>query len=166
MEGVWIKIPVRYCSWAKTLGKQYTKRILPDFLTPHARMRLDNVIEAGRKRESGSTVEECCRIIGCIDLRTARMHLKRIEDAIKTVALTLAENQALLIHFHESNYSLHPFPPLQRLENLLECQKEGQLRAGKGRFRHPALWSLLQAELWKKKRKTSMSYVSRSPPQS
>ena len=166
LEDVWITIPVRYCSRAKALGRQYTKRILPDFLIPFARMRLDNVIEAGRKKESGSTVEECCRIIGCIDLRTARMHLKRLEEAVKTVALTLAESQAAAVHFHETGYPLHPLTALGRLEKLLNQQKEGQLRAGNGRLRPPSLRSLLQAELWKKKRKDLMSYVSRSPPQS
>ena len=65
LEEVWIKIPVCCCDEAKARGLQYTKRLLPDFLIPFARMRLDKVIEAGRRKESGSTLEECCRIIGC-----------------------------------------------------------------------------------------------------
>jgi hypothetical protein len=93
LEDVWITIPVCSCSEAKSLGRQYTKRLLPDFLIPFARMRLDTAVEAGRKRESGSSLEECCRIIGCTDLRTARMHLARLAKAAKAVALTLAERQ-------------------------------------------------------------------------
>jgi hypothetical protein len=166
MEDVWIEVPVRYCSRAKALGRQCTKRLLPNFLIPFARMRLDNVIEAGRERAGGSTVEECCRIMGCIDLRTARMHLKRLEEAVKTVALTLAESQAASVHLHKTDDPLRPLSPLGRLEKLLDRQKEGQLRAGNSRCRPPALQSLLQAELWKKKRKSLTSYVSRPPPRS
>ena len=94
LEDVWIKIPVRYCALAKALGWQYTKRLLPDFLIPASRMRLDKVIEADRRKESESTLEECCRIIGCIDLRTAQMHMERLEEAAKAATLTLAEMQA------------------------------------------------------------------------
>jgi hypothetical protein len=166
MEDLWIKVPVRYCRRAKALGRQYTRRLLPDFLTPFARMRLDNVIDAGREKADGSTVEKCCRIIGCIDLRTARVHLKRLEEAAKIVALTLAENQAASIHLHQSDYSLSPLTTLGRLEKLLDRQMEGQLRGGNGKSRSPSLRSLLQAELWKKKRKSLTSYVSRPPPES
>jgi hypothetical protein len=127
-------------------------------------MRLDNVIEAGRERDRGSTVEECCRIIGCIDLRTARMHLKRLEEAAKAVALTLAERQAAAVHLHETDATLRPLAPLERLEKLLDRQMEGQLRGGNGKSRSPALRSLLQADLWKKRRRVPTSYVSRPPP--
>lgn len=164
MEDVWIEVPVCSCSRAKALGRQWTKRFLPDFLIPFARMRLDKVIEAGRERAGGSTVEECCRIIGCIDLRTARMHLKRLEETAKTEALTLAESQAAAVHLYETDSPLRPLAPLERLEKLLDRQKEGQLRVGNSRCRPPALQSLLQAELWKKKRKSLTSYVSRPPP--
>jgi len=164
MEDLWIKVPVRYCRRAKALGRQYTRRLLPGFLIPFARMRLDNVIDAGRERERGNTVEECCRIIGCIDLRTARVHLKRLEEAAKIVARTLAENQAASIHLHQSDYSLSPLTTLGRLEKLLDRKKEGQLRSGDGLCRPPGLRSLLQAELWKKKQKVPTSYASRPPP--
>lgn len=166
MEDIWIEVPVRYCSRAKALGRQCTRRLLPDFLIPFARMRLDNVIDAGRERADGGTVEECCRIIGCIDLRTARMHLKRLEEAVKAVALTLAESQAEAVHLYENDHPLRPLVPLERLGNLLDRQMEGQLRGGNGKSRSPALRSLLQAELWKKKRKSLTSYVSRPPPES
>jgi hypothetical protein len=166
IEDVWIKVPVRYCHRAKALGRQCTKRLLPDFLIPFARMRLDKVIEAGRERERGNTVEECCRIIGCIDLRTARMHLKRIEEAAKTVALTLAESQAAAVHLHETDSPLRPLTPLNRLEELLVRQKEAQLRAGWSRWRKENLRTVLQAALRQNMKKVPMSYVSRPPPPS
>ncbi|MDZ7794938.1 MAG: hypothetical protein U5P10_14970 [Spirochaetia bacterium] len=165
-EDVWIKIPVRYCGEAKALGRQYTKRLLPDFLIPFARMRLDTVIEAGRSKESGSSLEECCRILGCIDLRTARMHLRRLEEAVKTAALTLAERQAATVHLHEPGYHPRPLAPLRRLEELLARQEAAHLRAGGGRSRSPTLRTFLQAVLWKNRGKVLMSYASRPPPDS
>jgi hypothetical protein len=164
MEDVWIKVPVCSCRRSKALGRQYTKRLLPDFLIPFARMRLDAVVYAGRERADGSTVEKCCRIIGCTDLRTARMHLKRLEEAAKTVALTLAESQAAAVHLHGTDDPLRPLAPLERLEKLLERQEEGRLRSGDGTGRSPAMRSLLQAELWKKNYRVPTSSVSRPPP--
>jgi hypothetical protein len=86
-------------------------------------MRLDKVIEADRRKESESTLEECCRIIGCIDLRTAQMHMERLEEAAKAATLTLAEMQAAAVHLHEPSYPLRPLAPLERLEELLGRQE-------------------------------------------
>jgi hypothetical protein len=166
LEEVWIKIPVCCCDEAKARGLQYTKRLLPDFLIPFARMRLDKVIEAGRRKESGSTLEECCRIIGCLDLRTARLHLGRLKEAAKAVALSLAESQAAAVHLHENISSLRPLTPLKRLDELLNRQKEAQLRAGWSRLRNENLRTLLQAALRQNMKKVPMSYVSRPPPRS
>ena len=68
MERDWIRIPVVICDTAKALSLQYTKRILPDFLIPYARMRLDRVMEAAQEREAGAGLEHCSRIMGCIDI--------------------------------------------------------------------------------------------------
>ena len=163
---MWIKIPVCYCATAKELGLQYTKRFLPDFIIPYARMRLDKVVEAGRKKESGSSLEDCCRLIGCIDLRTARKHLKRLEEAAKEIALTLAERQAAAVHLHGPGKELRPLAPFERLEELFSREEEAHLRAGGGGLRTPVLRTLLQAELWKNRGKVLMSYVSRPPPDS
>lgn len=164
LEDVWIKIPVRYCAKAKALGRQYTKRLLPDFLIPFARMRLNAVVEAARSKEEGKTLDECCRILGCIDLRTARMHMRRVEEAAKTAALALAERQAAEVHLHEPEGHLRPLDPLVRLEELLERQEEAHRRADGGRSRPPSLRPFLQAVLWKNREKVLMSYASRPPP--
>jgi hypothetical protein len=163
-EDVWIIIPVRYCSTAKALGRQYTERLLPNFLIPYARMRLDKVIEASRGKESGSILEECCRILGCIDLRTARMHLRRLDEALKEVALMLAERQAAAVHLHPPTSQLRPLTSLERAEELLALEEEVHLRAGGSSRRSPALRPLLQALLWKKRAKDLTSYASRPPP--
>ena len=165
-EDVWIKIPVRYCGLAKALGLQYTERLLPDFLIPYARMRLDKGVEASRGKEIGSTLEKCCQILGCIDVRTARMHLKKLDEAVKTTSMTLAERQAAALHLHEPVYQLRPLTPFERVEELLSRQQEAHMRAG-GDIRHsPALRPLLQALLWKKRGNVLMSYASRPPPAS
>ena len=161
---MWIKIPVCSCSEAKALDRQYTKRLLPDFLIPFARMRLDNVVEAGRGKECGDNLEKCCRIIGCIDPRTARMHLARLEEAAKAVGLSLAERQAAAVHLHEHSERLRPHTPLERLSELCDREEQAQLRSGCERPHPPGLRRLLQAALWKKRRKIPMSYVSRPPP--
>ena len=166
MKDKWICIVVIFCPQAKELGSQYTKRLLPDFLGPFARVRLDAVVEADRRKEEGSTIEECCRILGCIDLRTARMHLQRLEEAARRVALTLAERQAAQVHLHEAGYRIRPVAPLERLEDLLVQEREAQVRAGSTVRWSVALRPLLQAALWKIMRNFPTSYASRPPPDS
>lgn len=69
----------------------------------------------------------------CIDLRTARMHMRRFEKAAKTAALALAERQSTTVHLYETEDQLRPLDPLGRLEELLDRQEESHLRAGGGR---------------------------------
>jgi hypothetical protein len=92
------------------------------------------------------------------------MHLRRLEEAAKAVALALAERQAATVHLHEPEDKLHPFDPLERLEELQDRHEEAHLRAGGGRSGPPALRPLLQAVLWKNREKVLMSYASRPPP--
>ena len=161
---MWILIVLIICRQAKALRRQYTKRLLPDFLIPYARMRLDKVVEAVGGKESGGNLEQCCRILGCIDLRTARMHLRRLDEAVQEVALYLAEREAAAVHLHPAPSQLRPLTPLERAEELLERQEEAHLRAGDDIRHTPALRPLLQAVLWKKRRKVLTSYASRPPP--
>jgi hypothetical protein len=87
--------------------------MLPDFLIPYARMRLDRVLEAAREKERGADLERCSQIIGCIDLETVRRHLTRLEKASAFVALELAEGHAAKPHLIEHNLELGPLcsPP-------------------------------------------------------
>ncbi|MFA7484373.1 MAG: hypothetical protein WC314_28035, partial [Vulcanimicrobiota bacterium] len=92
--------------------------------------------------------------------------LRRLEEAVQAVALSLAEKQAALVHLHEHTYHLRPRTPLKRLDGLVRREEETQRRSGRENLEPGGLRRFLQAELWKNRRKHSMSYVSRSPPQS
>lgn len=94
------------------------------------------------------------------------MHLARLTEAAKAVALTLAERQAAAVHLHEHTYRLRPRAPLARLAELCRREEETQLRSGCANLHPGGLPRLLQAALWKKRRNVLMSYVSRPPPQS
>ena len=78
------------CKGAKKLGKQYTKRLLPDFLLPHRVIRSDKTLEA--QQEDPGELEKVCSILGCIDFRTARKYLEYGEKAIKKASLAITEH--------------------------------------------------------------------------
>ena len=162
---MWIKIVVIRCPTARDEGlKQYTKRMLPDFLIPYARMRLDLVVDAVKERESGAGLEHCSRIIGCLDLVTARRHFNRLQEAASAVALLLAERHASAPHLSEHRYEFRVLSVLRRLEELYRMEQEVLLRAGKSHANLPGLRHLLQTALWKTHGKVSTSFPSRSPP--
>ncbi len=161
---MWIRIPVSICTTAKAEGRQYTKRMLPDFLIPYARMRLDRVIEATREKELGADLERCSQIIGCIDLDTVRRHFRHLEKAAALVAIELAERQASAPHLSGCNKELRPLSPLKRLEALHHGEEEVRSRAGRSGPRLPSLRQFLQAALWKKSGNISTTCLSRSPP--
>ena len=94
------------------------------------------------------------------------MHLARLTEAAKAVALTLAEKQADAVHLHEHAYQLQPRAPLERLAELCAREEEAQLRSGCENLNPRGLRRLLQAALGKNRRKVFTSYVSRPPPQS
>ena len=94
-ERVWIQVVVIKCADARSRGKQYTKRLLPDFLIPFSPVRLDKLLEAERmRREEGASLEKCSFIMGCIDLRTVRKHLKQLYEAAASAILHLSEELA------------------------------------------------------------------------
>lgn len=89
---VWIQVVVIRCVHARTAGKQYTKRLLPDFLIPYSPIRLDWILEAERvRREDRSSIEDCCSILGCLELRTVRTHLRRLREAAASISLQLSQ---------------------------------------------------------------------------
>lgn len=95
-ERVWIQIVVIQCSAARKAGLQYTKRLLPDFLLPHSPIRMDLVLEAGRRRrEEKASLEDCSLVMGCLELRTVRKHLNNLEI---TAALSVLDLTGELSH--------------------------------------------------------------------
>ena len=81
-ENIQIIIPVIFCSWAQEQGKQYTKRLLPEFLIPPSVIRLDYLLEAAEVSAEERTTERVCEILGCIDPRTAGRLLAALNDAV------------------------------------------------------------------------------------
>jgi hypothetical protein len=88
-----IRIICIICAIAREQGKQYTKRLLPEFLRPYCRIRLDldleyytvNYIDSGKY-----DWEDACAFLGCIDTRTARRHLADIQSNVPRMNLELS----------------------------------------------------------------------------
>ena len=119
-------------------------------------------MEAAREQEAGADLERCSRTIGCIDLDTARRHLKRLEETAAEVALALAERHATTPHLTDSTQKIRPLSIFERLEELYRTERETHLRGGTARLL-PSVRELLQTALWKKACKKSTSYLSRAP---
>lgn len=157
-ERVWILVPVIICHISKAAGKQYTKRILPDFLIPYSPMRLDLVLSARTMREAGQSQESVARFLGCLDLRTVRRHLGRLDEVAAQASRRLAGELANL-----SQYVNLPEPdpvssPLQRLLVLYEYAQKAAIGAG---WELLELRKCLQAEYWNISCQKSISHVSR-----
>lgn len=143
-----IRIVAIYCSQAHAAGMPYTKRLLPDFLIPRCVIRLDHLVEAAEEVLPGADVEKTCRILGCIDARTAGSHLKRFEQAVAAVAVQLAERRAMAPELGELPQATPQSLPLVRLQELWLTEPEAALRAGAGVL-PTSLRQMLQAVLWK-----------------
>lgn len=94
------------------------------------------------------------------------MHLKRLTEAARTIALRLAEHQAAAVHLYEHTLDMRPRTPLERLELLMSREEETKLRSGCVSLHPEGLRQFLQTELWHKRRNGFMSSVSRPPPES
>lgn len=154
------------CPIAQAAGKPYSKRLLPDFLIPRCVIRLDDLVEAAEEVRPGKDVEKTCRILGCIDARTARTHLKRLDHAIATAAVQLVERRAMAPELGELPHTTPQTVPLARLEALCRTESEAALRAGAGTSEPSSLRQILQAVLWKpcgKKPSTYACWSSRAP---
>ncbi len=126
----------------------YTKRLLHDFLIPRCVIRLDHLLEAAAEAHPKRDVEKTCRILGCIDTRTARTHLKRFEQAVATVTVELAERRAMAPELGELPQTTPESLPLARLQVLYRSETEAALRNGS--TNEPiSLRQILQAVLWK-----------------
>jgi hypothetical protein len=84
-----IRIVVIECPSEKAAGRQYTKRMLPSFLTSYCVIRQDIALEAFMKFENNASLtlsdrEEIATMLGCIDLRTVNRHMQAIADKLRS----------------------------------------------------------------------------------
>jgi len=143
-ENVRIRVVSVLCPRAHAGGKPYTKRLLPDFLIPHCVIRLDHLIDAAHEQD----LEQTCEILGCLDIRTARKHLKRLESAARAAALTLAESAVTTPELGTLPTVDPSASSFARLLSLFEREQQATIRSGE-LTAAPTLRQLIQATLGK-----------------
>jgi hypothetical protein len=163
-----IRIICVICAIAKEQGKQYAKRLLPEFLRPYCRIRLDLSLEyyTVNYTDSGKyDWEDACTFLGCMDTRTARRHLTDIQSNVPEINLGLSH-----ILSHKSGFvtvtETHPgTPPASMLSSRVYLVYEyhtllyGNLPQISPGFYTP-VWV---AHAWFCGQDLSMSYVLKSP---
>jgi hypothetical protein len=147
-ENITITVPVIICPVARERGTQYTKRLLPDFITPHSVIRLDYLLEAADLPESERTEDAVCDLLGCIDPRTGRYQMRCLTSAIHAVSLDLTWRIAATPELGDLPESIPETPPKERLLMLFDAQLRAGERAG-SMYSPPSLRQLLQAALGK-----------------
>jgi hypothetical protein len=136
------------CSNAFAAGKQYTIRLVPDFFIPRCVIRLDYLVEAAKEHQHETDIEWACELLGCVDTRTAHRHFERLEKAVGSVVVDLAERRALMPELGELPKTTPETPALTRLETLYDCEIQARVRAGDS-SPHSSLRQQLQAAVWK-----------------
>jgi len=157
-----IRIVSVLCPQARSEGNQYTRRLLPDFIIPRCIIRLDRVLEVVERDPVGADIEGTCRILGCVDERTARNHLKRMNLAVETTVLHLAERRATTPELGELPETTPDEVSLTRLKTLYRSEVEAAQRAG-GDSTVISLRQILQAALWKPKSKKPSAFAFAGP---
>jgi len=91
-----ILIFVIICHVTKKAGTKYTMRILPEMLSPFCVIRQDLVLEFYKEIENNKitskVLEKASAQIGCIDLRTAAKHIKRIKYRLENCQKKITEH--------------------------------------------------------------------------
>ena len=154
-----IRVVVIRCENARAAGRPYTMRLLPDFLIPRCVIRLDDLEETYDAKRSGEPNDRLCGILGCLDDRTARRHLKRYEEALEAVALRLAERRAMSPELGELPQINPDTPSVDWLERLWRAERVASQRRGDS-LPTMGLRYLLQAALGKSGRQKPSSSVS------
>lgn len=89
-DNEWIRIIVVICEIAREVGTKYTKRLLPDFLVPYGVIRSDKVLEVIEDESGTINIDTVCSKLGCIDPRTAKRYLSRLNHTLERASLALA----------------------------------------------------------------------------
>ena len=158
-ENVTIVIPVILCPIARERGTQYTKRLLPDFLTPRSVIRLDYLREAAGLPKTERSEDAICDLIGCLDPRTARHQMRRLTTAIEMVSLDLARQLSATPELGELPEISPRTSPGDRLTILFATTNRAWERAG-SMYSPPSLRQLLQATIRNQERKPPSNYAS------
>lgn len=161
-ENVCIRVVSVICPRARAAGDRYTLRLLPDFFIPGCVIRLDRVLEAVEEDPLGADIEGTCRLLGCVDVRTARSHLKRMHLAIQTAVVHLAEQRAMTPELGELPETTPDEVSLTRLKALYRSEVEAAQRAG-GDITVISLRHILQAALWKPGSKKPSAFAVSGP---
>ena len=97
------------CRASRGTGRPYTKRILPAHLIPRSPFwseGLVKLLERGRDRDLGF-IEAGCEALCCLDVRTARKHIRFVRAAVEAKLPFIAE----LMAFSPGPSEGSPFPP-------------------------------------------------------
>jgi len=89
--------------------------LLPDLLIPYAVIRSDSVLKALKEDSKQHSLETTSRILGCLDLRTARKYLNSGIQAVNKASLALSER---LISFAGQYSHLKTLPNTPTLINF------------------------------------------------
>lgn len=115
---------------ARENKKPYTRRLLPDFLMPGCVIRLDYAFEAYKASVDHFDIEHACSTMLCIDERTARKHLSRLDVAVRQASLRLAGTIAHQPELGDLPISTPDSTPLAVLSRLTEAETWARLRSG------------------------------------
>lgn len=148
-------------------GKQYTKRILPEFLRPFCRIRLDlsmGFYTVNYTKSGKYNWEAACAYLGCIDIRTAKRHITDIQVAVPIMILELTQVLSHKSGFVTDTSSSPDMPPASLLTlRVNQVREYHTLLYGNLPVVIPEFYTIgYAAHLWFCGRNFSTSYVSRT----
>jgi len=107
-----IVVCVIICHTAQQAGKQYTKRMLPPFVTPECNISLENAVQMYRSMPDGRIkYDRASELLGTVCSKTVRRHYVMILSFTEVAVSLLAEYLALSAPFT-------PLPGQPPYENL------------------------------------------------
>lgn len=147
-----------YCENAKQEGKQYTKRMLPFFVTPECNITFSSVIEYISLFPDGTIdYNQACYILGTYDNRTIRKH---IAFGWKIIKMTVCIQLEILSSFPGFSFFRLKKPEenyWDYLNNLTQTIKQGNIRIGNIMGSESQLNLYLHIVLWFKKSRNILS---------
>ena len=76
-----IRVVAIICRAARGTGQPYTRKILPEHLIPRSPLWSEKLVELLEGVVGAGSTEAACAILGCVDPRTARKHIRAFVDA-------------------------------------------------------------------------------------